>query len=108
MDKDVIREVGDVLRSQRAELNAMKNALQAEADHENDEFKGATKQRLSKYAAILENQYEYIQNLFVVQTALRMQIETLKNVIYTLPDVMRDPELKRKIDSILKRYNDSI
>lgn len=90
----------DLLRK-REELILMKNELQKQADQETDDFRGFTKQMLSKYADIFEDVFTNIETIVTGQSALKLQIETLKNAIFAIPEVKRSLELQREIESIL-------
>lgn len=96
------------LLRKREELNQMKSELQSQADKENDEFRVSTKQTLSKYADILEDVFANIETIVTGQSALKLQIDTLKNAIFVLPEVKNNSNLQKEIESLIRKYNSSM
>jgi hypothetical protein len=101
----------DALKVYRTTLQRMREQFRITSDHfhtlakdESDPFKRLTLKMLSKYSTILEDAYTNIETLSVAQSAIKDQLDILKDIVVELPDVKENTDIQRKIRKYFNEY----
>jgi Zn-dependent oligopeptidase len=106
-DDEAIANYRKMLLRKREQLHIIKQQFSklAEAE-EHDEFKRVIEERISQYAAIMEDIFTNIEAVVTVNDSLQAKIEGLREIVWELDEVKKSPEIQQKIRKLFREYQD--
>jgi capsid protein len=105
-DDQAIANYRKSLLRKREQLHIIKQKFSrmAEAEEPDDEFKRLMEERISQYAAIMEDIFTNIEAVVTVNDSLQAKIEGLRDIVWELEEVKKSPEIQEKIRKLFRDY----
>jgi capsid protein len=106
-DDQAIANYRKSLLRKREQLRIIKQQFSrmAEAEeHDDDDFKRIMEERISQFAAIMEDIFTNIEAVVTVNDSLQAKIEGLRDIVWELEEVKKSPEIQQKIRKLFREY----
>lgn len=91
----------------RKELLNMNQQFADLASGEPDNFRRVITKMIAKYAIIMEDLFTNMETFLVAQSALKDQLDLLKDIVIQIPDVQKNPEMRKDIARLFKQYSET-
>ena len=92
------------LLRKREQLQIIKQQFSKLAEAEHDEFKRLMEERISQFAAIMEDIFRNIEEVVTVNDLLQAKIEGLRDIVCELEEVKKSPEIQEMIKKLFREY----
>jgi regulator of replication initiation timing len=102
-DDDVANYRKTLLRK-REQLHILKQQFSRLAEVEHDEFKRMMEERISQYAAVMEDIFANIETTVMVNDSLQVKIEGLRDIVWEIDEVKKSPVIQEKIRKLFRDY----
>jgi len=74
------------------------------ADREPDGFRRFVYDRLSQYAKVMDDLFSNVQTMSTYNASLQVKIEGLRDIVYELEEVKKNPVIQEKIRRLFLDY----
>jgi capsid protein len=107
-DDQAIANYRKSLLRKREQLRIIKQQFSrmAEAEEHDDDFKRIMEERISQFAAIMEDIFTNIEAVVTVNDSLQAKIKGLRDIVWELEEVKKSPEIQQKIRKLFREYQD--